>query len=109
MPSAVAVNVPDVAVVPASQLTHPDPALYWTVYVTMSVTPVSGAHVTGKDIEFLYWVRRFTWEPGGRVSIRVHVLLAAGPGCLFPARSSAVVANSSCPLEVATKANCPAD
>src|SRR5438093_514986 len=73
MPSSGAVNVADVEVVPTSQFTHPDPALYWTVYVAMSVTPVSGAHVTVKDIEFLYCGRAFTWEPGVRVSIMVHV------------------------------------
>src|SRR5438034_11711066 len=84
MPSSGAVNVADVEVVPTSQFTHPDPALYWTVYVAMSVTTVSGAHVTVKDIEFLYCGRAFTWEPGVRVSIMVHVLFAVGPGCVFP-------------------------
>src|SRR5256885_13216285 len=105
MPSAVAVNVADVEVVPTSQFTHPDPALYWTVYVAMSVTPVSGAHVTVKDIEFLYWGRVFTWEPGARVSIMVHVLFREGGSCLFPARSVAFVANSYRPFDDATKAN----
>src|SRR5437762_11506611 len=107
MPSSGAVNVADVEVVPTSQFTHPDPALYWTVYVAMSVTPVSGAHVTVKDIEFLYCGRAFTWEPGARVSIMVHVLFAVGAGGVLPARSFAVVADFGCALEAASSRKWP--
>ena len=107
-PFTVAVNVPEVWVVPASQVTQPEPRLYWTSYFAMSVTPPSGPQLTGNDKVLSYLGRGFTWDPGRTVSTIVHVSFAFdGPASRFPARSSATVANSYTPSALAVKEKKP--
>src|SRR5689334_6817420 len=93
-PWDVAVKVPDVECVSASQSTQPAPALYWIRYAAISVTPGSGAHDTTNDKVFSYAGSAFTWDPGWTVSTIVHVLFgepADGAACAFPAASVAWV------------------
>ena len=73
----------------------------------MSVTPASGAQVTRKDRVFSYVGRGFTWDPGRTVSTIVHVSFAFGPASVFPAMSSATVANSYTPSPLAVKEKNP--
>src|SRR2546426_6762361 len=100
--------MPLVAGVFVSQFTQPTPRLNWTVYVAMSVTPPSGAHVTMNVKVFVQGGRLFTWDVGRVVSTTVHVSLAfPGPGSTFPARSSAIVWNSYVPSPVLVKLMMP--
>src|SRR3989304_9921640 len=92
-----AVNVPPVWVVSTSQFVQPKPRLYWTVYVTMSVTPGSGPQETEKDSEFVQVDRALTREPGRVVSTIVQDPFVAGPASAFPAKSVATVSNSYVP------------
>src|SRR5207247_8132751 len=73
----------------------------------MSVTPASGAQDTVNEFVFLYALGGFTWEPGRSVSTVVQVSFADGPASRFPARSSAVVANSYTPSADAVNMNWP--
>src|SRR5438132_3631856 len=73
----------------------------------MSVTPASGAQDTVNEFVFLYALSGFTWEPGRSVSTVVQVSFADGPASRFPARSSAVVANSYTPSADAVNMNWP--
>src|SRR5712691_3864196 len=73
----------------------------------MSVTPLSGAQLTRNVNAVRYVGKGFTCEPGRTVSTIVHVSFAEGPGWRFPARSSAVVANSYTPSAAAVNVNCP--
>src|SRR5437667_9763764 len=73
----------------------------------MSVTPASGAQDTVNEFVFLYALSGFTWEPGRSVSTVVQVSFADGPASRFPARSSAVVANSYTPSADAVNINSP--
>src|SRR5213594_2277997 len=105
MPCPPAENVPEVVVVSTSQFAHAAPALYWIVYETTSVTPASGPHDTVNVLRFWYWLRPFTWDPGRIVSTVVQVSFAEERTSLFPARSSAVVANSYTPSDEAVNVN----
>src|SRR2546422_260012 len=63
----------------------------------MSVTPLSGPQLTRNVAVLCHIGCGFTWDPGRTVSTIVHDSFVLGFPSLFPARSSAVAANSYVP------------